>query len=425
MKSRNYLSYMVACLFVFGLGFSSCSNDDDDIDVNPIPDPSEMSYVGSESCKTCHSDHFEDWKDSGHPYKFSLTPGSLGPVYPDVADNFESAWLTNLTDGNVTWDNIAGVVGGYGWKVRFVGVDGEIIGTKDSQFNPGMGHNQFNFNGGEDHGWSNYHPGDKKTYNYSCFKCHTTGGTQEGTWLAGVEGLGTFTESGIGCESCHGPGSVHIEGPTKLNIDKVYEMAHLDNSMGGLEVDGIIQKPDAAGNDVNFLCGTCHNRDYKSPINASGGFIKHHEQWDELTTTKHIDGGMSCTTCHDPHKRVIWDGDGIKKTCTSCHSTQTETTNHSALANCIDCHMPLAAKSGAKTGDSGYEGDVRSHLMKITVKDESMFTEDGKWVRDDETRPASLALEYACLGCHNRKLPDNIPNITLEKALSAAKDMHK
>ncbi|MCK5464208.1 MAG: hypothetical protein KAI95_14370, partial [Bacteroidales bacterium] len=44
--------------------------------------------------------------------------------------------------------------GGYGWKARFVGTDGHLIGTAGSSFgDAGIGHNQINFYGGEDLGW--------------------------------------------------------------------------------------------------------------------------------------------------------------------------------------------------------------------------------------------------------------------------------
>jgi hypothetical protein len=239
-----------------------------------------------------------------------------------------------------------------------------------------------------------------------------------------VDDLGTFAESGIGCESCHGPGSIHAGNPTKENIDIVYEFVHADNSLGGLEVNGVIQTPDPNGNDVVFLCGTCHNRGYSNPIDAKGGFIKHHEQWDEFVVTKHGIGGLTCSTCHDPHKRTIWDGDAIKKTCISCHTDKQEHTKHNASATCIDCHMPFAAKSGAKIGESGYRGDVRSHLMTIIPDTESMFTEDGSWVRDDDERQAALSPAYSCLGCHNNDPDDDIMNMTLEFAASYAKNMH-
>jgi len=384
-----------------------------------------QTFVGSDACKLCHSEKYGDWVASGHPYKFNVIVDNQPPVYPPEAINFQAQWMDSLADGSLGWADIAGVIGGYGWKARFVGKDGHLVGTAGAVSGDGLGHNQFNFYGGVDHGWVDYHPGDEKIYNYGCFKCHTTGGDTLGTWLDTAPGLGTFTEQGIGCESCHGPGSDHIAGPDTTNIDRVYEFAHMDNPMGGLSIDGVIQTANPDGDDINFLCGTCHNRDYKNQINASGGFIKHHEQWDEFTYTGHFEHEMNCLTCHNPHKRTIWDGDGITKECGLCHSEQVELTNHGAGATCIDCHMPFAAKSGTKRGQSGYVGDVRSHLMKIIPDTESMFTEDGAWVRADDEREAALSPAYSCLGCHNNDPEDNIPDMELGAAAAAAEDMHE
>ncbi len=381
-------------------------------------------FIGSESCETCHPNKFESWVASGHPYKFTIIENGQPPEYPAEAMNFQDTWMPNLGDGTHSWDVVAGVIGGYGWKSRFVGIDGHIIGTAGSAYSTGFGHNQINFFDGENHGWADYHPGDEKIYNYSCFKCHTTGGTQEGTWLDGVDGLGTFTEGGIGCESCHGPGSDHVASPSADNIDKVYEFAHLDNSIGGLQIGDNVQTPDPNGDDVNFLCGTCHNRSYTSPINSSGGFIKHHEQWDEFVATSHYEEGFDCSTCHNPHKRVIWDGDGIKMNCVTCHPDQEAVLNHAPGVTCLDCHMPYAAKSGTKRGESGHVGDVRSHLMKIIPDTETMFTEDSTAVRDDDVRPAALSPHFACLGCHNDDPNDAIPDKTIEDAAAGAVDMH-
>ncbi|MCF6342899.1 MAG: cytochrome c family protein, partial [Bacteroidales bacterium] len=233
-----------------------------------------QTFAGSDACKLCHLDKYDNWAASGHPYKFNVIVDNQPPVYPPEAINFEDQWMDSLGDGSHDWSQIAGVIGGYGWKARFVGLDGHLVGTSGAVSSDGVGHNQFNFFGGVDYGWVDYHPNDVKIYNYSCFKCHTTGGDTTGSWLAGVDGLGTFTEGGIGCESCHGPGSDHVADPTTSNIDRVYEFAHQDNSLGGLSINGEVQTPNPDGNDVNFLCGTCHNRDYKAQINASGGFVK-------------------------------------------------------------------------------------------------------------------------------------------------------
>ena len=384
-------------------------------------------YVGSDACKTCHADKYDSWKMSGHPYKFSVIENNEPPVYPDFAVNFQDRWISELGDGSHTWADVAGVIGGFGWKARFVGTDGVIIGTASSQFpDAGGGHNQFNFFGGEAHGWVNYEAEtENKRYSYGCFKCHTTGGDTAGTWLEGVDGLGTFIEAGIGCESCHGPGGDHVNAPSEDNIDKIYEFAHLDNAVGGLQIGDEVQTPDPNGDDVIFLCGACHNRSYTSPINSKGGFIKHHEQWDEFVATDHYKVGFTCITCHDPHKRVIWDGEGITKKCTLCHSDKAETINHEAALNCIDCHMPYAAKSGTTRGQSGYKGDVRSHLFRINPDTSSMFTADGSVVKDDDEREAALSPHFSCLGCHNDSPDDDIPDMTIEQASLAAAEMHE
>lgn len=387
----------------------------------------QATYVGSQTCATCHSDKYTDWSASGHPYKFSVIQDNQPPTYPDFVINFEDQWMDSLGSKPHTWDEIAGVIGGFGWKSRFVGTDGIIVGTASSTIDPASGHNQFNFYGGVEHGWVNYDVDhENKYYNYGCFKCHTTGPDTSGTWLEGVADLGTFAESGIGCESCHGPGSEHAKSPSKTNIDRVYEFAHLDNAFGGLVyAEGDTVRPDAESNDVNFLCGTCHNRSYTAPINSKGGFIKHHEQWDEFIASEHFEQGFTCITCHDPHKRVIWGGDGITITCETCHTKEAGFQKHNEYADCIDCHMPYAAKSGTTQGQSGYKGDIRSHLFKIIPDTLSIFTESGSDVRDDETRPAALSPAYSCLGCHNDSPTDSIPDMTLAQAAAAAEEMHE
>ncbi|KKL10740.1 hypothetical protein LCGC14_2552820, partial [marine sediment metagenome] len=167
----------------------------------------------------------------------------------------------------------------------------------------------------------------------------------------GLSGLiGTWSEPGVQCESCHGAGGNHVNKPygVAMTVDRSSEQ-----------------------------CGTCHYRGDVTVIDASGGFIKHHEQWDEFVATKHYANGMNCLTYHNPHKRTIWDGDAITKTCETCHGSTITTLNHAAGPNCVDCHMPFAAKSGTKRGSSGYKGDVRSHLMDITADTASMFTPGG------------------------------------------------
>jgi len=105
------------------------------------PEVGDPEFVGSETCMTCHEGKYDDWIASGHPYKFTIVENGVEPTYPAEAVNFQDTWMTNLGDGSHDWSNIAGVIGGYGWKARFVGTDGHIVGTANSGFStPGFSH---------------------------------------------------------------------------------------------------------------------------------------------------------------------------------------------------------------------------------------------------------------------------------------------
>jgi len=163
------------------------------------------------------------------------------------------------------------------------------------------------------------------------------------------------------------------------------------------------------------LCGSCHVRGGPDGINASKGFIRHHEQWDEMfQSTKHV---MRCVDCHDPHKSSRYDVDGgvsfeedeslgMWVACESCHfneAAQQKSVVMDALLNCIDCHMPRVSKSALANGP--YEGDVRTHLFSINTDAEAFqFTEDGS-----ESMPY-LTLDFACRACHKEEPGDPQPN---------------
>lgn len=361
----------------------SCEDTSDD---EELP---ELAHVGSAACGDCHTDIYADFMDSGHPYKFNVITNAEAPTYPDFVDN--SLELPDFVGG---WDEVAGVIGGFGWKARFVGTDGHVMGTAGSMY-PATGNNQHNFFGGDvgvDWGWTNYHANetDFKPYNYNCFKCHTTGAVAtsnpDSSWLKvhldidAEETMDYFAYGGIQCEACHGMGSQHA-----VDGDDDYIQRVATSRLEGT-------------NDVTDLCGDCHTRNADRSIAAKGGFTKHHEQYDEFITTAHYNNqNMSCTDCHDPHKRTVWSGDSVIQSCSSCHSGAT-TMKHNAAADCQSCHMPYSSKSGQKRGP--YVGDVKSHLFAInTDASYEFFNDDGATVRTVDGK-AMLSLKYACYGCH-------------------------
>ena len=334
-----------------------------------------QAYEGAEFCKDCHEDNYNEWKASGHPYKLMQGEDAQHrPIpLPRGWDWPEDGALENgtLVEGDVSY-----VIGGYKWKSRYMDHEGYIVTvTEDENGNPVNGVNQYNYLTGE---WVNYNAGVENKP-YDCGVCHTT------NWVAdedaetdndlsdnqyGLPGIwGTFDDGGIHCEQCHGNGMT-------------------------MAVD-----------DSADACGVCHYRTAApgaevNVIPAGGGFIKHHEQYNEHLASPHAN--MKCVTCHNPHKRgefSIKEG----RECTTCHAAIAQSYAMDSMADygveCKDCHMPYASKSANQLGP--YEGDVQTHIFYInTDGSANMFTEDGSAVKLDENGKAAVTVDFACVRCH-------------------------
>jgi hypothetical protein len=305
-------------------------------------------YVGSDSCFKCHPQQYNDFRVSGHPYKLSRAEDAMKRPLP-------------LPPG-YSWDDISYVIGGAYKKSRYIDRKGYIItAAKDGSDLK----TQYNLETGT---WSYYHKGQKKPY--TCGKCHTTGFKDEGH-QDGLEGIkGTWAFPGVQCEACHGPGGDHVKSGEKSKIT-------VDRS--------------------SALCGRCHVRGSKDKIPAKKGFIRHHEQYNELLASPHK--SLNCVTCHNPHKNYKFS---IKRECEKCHSSQAKAYKGSTMeqvgVQCIDCHMPKATKSAVKFGK--YEGDIRTHLFKINVDPKAkMFYKEGR----KTFARGFVTLDFVCLNCHKNR----------------------
>jgi hypothetical protein len=316
-------------------------------------------FVGSDTCAECHADTFDIFMGSGHPYKLTQVVDGQPPEYPFTE-------IPSPPEG-YTWEDISYVIGGYNWKARFVDQEGYII-TGDENATT-----QYNFyNPDLDMGdnWVAYHAGVENKP-YDCGSCHTTAYSPQGN-QDGLPGMiGTFAQGGIHCEECHGAGSLHVNNP--------------------MTVDMKIDRDSEA-------CGACHVRGGSEEVDASGGFIKHHEQYEELFQGKHI--AIDCVVCHDPHAGVIQlrqSGEQTTRTsCENCHFKQSQLTKNEkhGRVDCIDCHMPRVTKSAL--GDPEiFSGDLRTHLMAIDPQQIGQFNEEGT------VALSQLSLDFACRSCHS------------------------
>ncbi|MDJ0521909.1 MAG: multiheme c-type cytochrome [Planctomycetota bacterium] len=417
-------------------------------------------YVGSDGCAVCHPIQHDISLQSGHPYKVTKVEGGVPPTYPftdispmlallddtDDADMADPGPGTDNPEGTPTsWNDITYVIGGYHWKARLIGLSGEIVTGTTVQYN-------FVIPGGNltSETMSSY-TNNNAAKSYSCGNCHTTGWMHEDGVLNpnrqdGLAGMdGTFEEGGVRCEACHGAGSTHAQTMLAADITLKAEFRQVGDFTDG-----------SLGKGKPIHCGECHTRDGERDyptfisaaeaagwtgdanwpagggrIAASGGLVKHHEQYDEILgldpneTAPTVYGvpfsvrsaGFAashgdCTTCHlNTHASTVnrnnpaYTGPpGVNDTsasCMVCHPAATydpANNNRGSMLSleCADCHMPKTAKSATLvTLPNGVtRGDVTSHIFGIDLSGAPAFTTDGKF------RYPYLTLDQACRQCH-------------------------
>jgi len=157
-------------------------------------------YVGSATCGGCHTELYDTFMKSGHPWIMNPITEGKAPAYP-------FSKLNNPPKG-YQWKDISYVIGGYHWKANFLNQEGYIITDEPGKTGSTEYLNQYNLENsllGESAGWASYQAGTENLV-YDCGSCHTTGYNSQGNQdsLAGL--AGTWAQPGVQCEECHGPG---------------------------------------------------------------------------------------------------------------------------------------------------------------------------------------------------------------------------
>ena len=142
---------------------------------------------------------------------------------------------------------------------------------------------------------------------------------------------GTQVETGITCESCHGPGQQHLAALSAHSADL-----------------GILNPGKLPVRDSMQACSQCHagSSVIEDPM-PDDTLIS-----DQVTAFKNMEcwrqsrGAITCTNCHDPHQDAPHPALVAKteKTCLRCHGATV--TKHAGLCpvnrttGCVGCHMP-------------------------------------------------------------------------------------
>lgn len=142
---------------------------------------------------------------------------------------------------------------------------------------------------------------------------------------------GTHTDSGVSCESCHGPGQSHLLALSKKSANK-----------------GILNPARLPITEQMQPCSPCH-AGFSTVVDPMPDDLLISDQVTALSNSecwRQSGGRITCTNCHDPHQdapRAVLIAKS-EKTCLTCHTLNLP--GHSALcpvnrsSGCVGCHMP-------------------------------------------------------------------------------------
>lgn len=295
-------------------------------------DEKVATYVGSDRCGECHRDKYEDWKNSFH---FTMMQDPEESSHALLGD-FESASEVRT----FTREDVAYTIGGnIGPEQRYLTyIDGDLFylpATWDGKSwipsNPEF--------------WNR----PENSWFLTCSGCHATGARPEEK---------TFAESSIGCEMCHGPGSIHSGMSTAIAArpEKITNPGKLPKHLeiqvctqchtNGEDPSGTYSFPIGyvLGMNLEHYYDPFEVEDDPDEFYPDGTSKAHHPQYLDWVQSPHAVVEVICTDCHDPHDREYLHQlkNEPNKLCMECHTlTGSPSLSHSIhdFGGCIGCHM--------------------------------------------------------------------------------------
>lgn len=356
-----------------------------------------LSFVGTDTCASCHSAEHELWRKSQHEQAMADATadrvlGDFADVTVTHADGSETHFFRR---DNRHWVRTAGADGEPAdFEVRYTfGVDPlqqYLIGFPDGRLQAlsvawdsrpadAGGQRWLHLYGddppppGDELHWT----GRQQNWNFMCADCHST--NLRKNYDAQTDRFDTTWSSiNVGCEACHGPGSEHARWARLSPMFRPLRFADNGLSTALDEREGVSWSVDpASGQPVRSRprttnaeissCAPCHSRraqiadhyragltftDFYSPVTITPGlFHTDGQQFEEVYThtsflqSRMNHAGVTCADCHDPHSaEVRAPGNTL---CAQCHvPARYDTVAHhrhptgSAAAACVACHMP-------------------------------------------------------------------------------------
>ena len=412
-------------------------------------------YLGSASCEKCHQADYAGWKNSLHikmtrPVADATVVGDFreGTKFADHDRSYQfgtkdgKPWISIAFGGNAPETfTVAYTLG----AKRFQGYlaklpEGRIfvlpvfwhvttkrwVDWKEITPIPDGAH------------------GIRQIWNLNCFNCHATNIVQ-GYDINDQAYKSTWTEMGIGCEACHGPGRPHVELMEAWEKDPASKPKY-ENSPSNRQLSAVLKTlsyKSAEPRRVYDTCAYCHGNkrnafvgfragdryeDYATPFVVSEPIPDNDRQgefWPDGRPSRFNRsqalalsgcfnaGAITCTNCHLAHgspneyslKVNINDGAHGDELCTQCHTTPKPGTRPQASAIApafagagLQSHTFHAPQSDGSRCINCHMGDVNIRLLTRR--------------RDHTFQPpvpentAQFGIPNACTSCHDDRSPE-------------------
>jgi predicted CXXCH cytochrome family protein len=354
----------------------------------------EATFVGSQSCEKCHAQVYRSWKQT------RMANVVRDPkVHPDaVLGDFTNADPLR----SFTLDQVAFTYGSL-WKQRYFTKIGDDYfplpaqwDVKNKKWLP------YHVEAGTDWWVPFYGPKntDRPT-GPTCDGCHSVNYDLQ---------TKTVTEWNVGCEKCHGPGSLHVAHPTKMNIVNPASLDYVranDTCIQCHSQGQPLHNPIAGKYydwPVGFLPGK-RLADYWKLEEMKPGVTNFYQFADMTAHKNRMQGNdfvqsnmyhreIRCSSCHQVHgseiqASLIARGNAV---CLGCHTkdnpaglhgTVSEHTHHaeaSAGSQCVACHMPK---------------------IEQTLKDNFVSAHTFRFITPTQTEQSGIP--NPCTSCHTDK----------------------
>ena len=229
-----------------------------------------------------------------------------------------------------------------------------------------------------------------------------------------------------GCESCHGPGSAHVEDPSTFTVINFNTIAPEQSSAvcATCHNRGEHALWDGSQHESRRLtCTTCHSvhaykseaKQLKSPTQVGICSDCHRDKLAKIDRSGHMpvrEGKLECSTCHNPHGttnvRLLRRGDSIGEMCTSCHADKRGPYlwEHAPVRDgCVTCHDPHGSSNERMLVAKPPILCQRCHVMArhpSTIYDAALI---GSGVN-----PSIRIFARSCVSCHSAIHGSNHPS---------------